>query len=379
MLQNSRMRRIQTTAILNDLDKKMVLLVGPRQAGKTWLAKQIAQSFSSSIYLNYDQLNDRPLILAQNWLPGMELVILDELHKMPDWKNYLKGLYDTKPAATKLLVTGSARLDIFNHVGDSLAGRYFRHRLLPLSPAELYQAGMPVDLDKLLKRGGFPEPYLADNDIDAQRWRLQYMNSLLGTDIFEFDSIQHIKAMQLIFNLLRRRVGSPISYQSLAEDVAVSPTTVKKYIQILEAVYIVFRVTPCSNNISRSLVKEPKIYFFDTALVEGDDGVKLENLVATCLLKHVYAKYDYEAAEYELHYLRTKDGEEVDFAISNKGIIEKIIEVKASSDKLSAALAKFNKKYAYPAVQIVKNLRHEFIQNDIEIVRAENFLRSLLL
>ncbi len=373
------MRRIQTTAILKDLDKKMVLLVGPRQAGKTWLAKYIAQSFTSSIYLNYDQLNDRPIILGQNWLRSTELVILDELHKMPDWKNYLKGLYDTKAVTTRLLVTGSARLDIFNHIGDSLAGRYFRHRLLPLSPAELYQAGMPVDLDKLLKRGGFPEPYLADNDIDAERWRLQYMNSLLSTDIFEFDNIQHIKAMQLIFNLLRRRVGSPISYQSLAEDVAVSPTTVKKYLQILEAVYIIFRVTPYSNNISRSLIKEPKIYFFDTALVEGDEGAKLENLVATCLLKHVYAKYDYEAAEYELHYLRTKDGEEVDFAISNKGIIEKIIEVKASSDKLSPTLVKFHKKYAYPALQIVKNIRHEFILNDIEVMRAENFLCTLLL
>ncbi|HVV68079.1 MAG TPA: ATP-binding protein [Gammaproteobacteria bacterium] len=373
------MRRIQTTAILNDLDKKMVLLVGPRQAGKTWLAKQIAQSFSSSIYLNYDQLNDRPIILQQNWLAGTELVILDELHKMPEWKNYLKGLYDTKPAATRLLVTGSARLDIFNHVGDSLAGRYFRHRLLPLSPAELYQTGMPVDLEKLLKRSGFPEPYLADNDIDAERWRLQYMSSLLNTDIFEFDSIQHIKAMQLIFNLLRQRVGSPVSYQSLAEDIGISPTTVKKYIQILEAVYIVFRITPYSNNISRSLIKEPKIYFFDTALVEGNEGVKLENLVANCLLKHVYAKYDYEAAEYELHYLRTKDGEEVDFAISNKGVIEKIIEVKAGNQKLSTALIKFHKKYAYPAVQIVKNLRHELVQNGIEIIRAENFLRSLLL
>jgi hypothetical protein len=373
------MRRIQTTAILNDLDKKMVLLVGPRQAGKTWLAKHIAQNFPSSLYLNYDQINDRPVIQAQNWLPNTELVILDELHKMPDWKNYLKGLYDTKPQGMRLLVTGSSRLDIFNHVGDSLAGRYFRHRLLPLSPAELQQAGMPVDLDKLLRRGGFPEPYLADNDIDAERWRLQYMNSLLSTDIFEFESIQHINAMQLIFNLLRQRVGSPISYQSLAEDVAVSPTTVKKYIEILEAIYIIFRVTPYSNNISRSLLKEPKIYFFDTALVEGDEGAKLENLVANCLLKHVCAKYDYEAAEYALHYLRTKDGDEVDFAVVNKGEIEKMIEVKSSNHKLAPGLIKFHRKYGYPAVQVVKNMRHELVQNGIEVIRAENFLRGLLL
>lgn len=373
------MRRVQTAAILKDLDKKMVLLVGPRQAGKTWLARHVAQNFSSSLYLNYDQLQDREMILAQNWLPGTELVVLDELHKMPEWKNYLKGLYDTKPDSMRLLVTGSARLDIFNHIGDSLAGRYFRHRLLPLSPAELQQAGMSVDIDRLLKRGGFPEPYLADDDVEAERWRLQYSNSLLSTDIFEFDSIQHINAMRLIFNLLRQRVGSPISYQSLAEDAAISPTTVKKYIQILEAVYIIFRVTPYSNKISRSLLKEPKIYFFDTALVDGDLGAKLENLVATCLLKHVYAKYDYQAAEYDLHYLRTKDGDEVDFALSNRGVIEKMIEVKVSNHTLSTALRKFHEKYNYPAVQIVKNTRHEFVQGGIEIIRAENFLRTLLL
>lgn len=373
------MRRIQTTAILNDLAKKMVLLVGPRQAGKTWLAKHIASHFSSSIYLNYDQFSDRSVILEQRWLPSTELVILDELHKMPDWKNYLKGLYDTKSPNTRLLITGSARLDIFNHIGDSLAGRYFRHRLMPLSPAELKQVGVAVDLDRLLKRGGFPEPYLAENDIDAERWRLQYTHSLLGTDIFEFDSIQHIKAMQLIFNLLRLRVGSPISYQSLAEDVAISPATVKKYIQILEAVYIIFRITPYSNNISRSLLKEPKIYFFDTALVEGDEGAKLENLTAICLLKHTYAKYDLQAEDYQLHYLRTKDGEEVDFALAHQGQIKQIIEVKTSNNKLSPSLLKFHKKYHYPAIQIVKNMRYETIHDQIEVLNAEKFLASLLL
>ena len=123
------MQRIQKTAILKDLDKKIVLLVGPRQAGKTWLAKDIAQDFSRSVYLNYDQVLDRKIIQDQSWLESTEILVLDELHKMPNWKNYLKGLYDTKPQSMRLLVTGSARLDIFDQLGDSLAGRYFRHRL----------------------------------------------------------------------------------------------------------------------------------------------------------------------------------------------------------------------------------------------------------
>ena len=373
------MERVQTAEIIKDLNKKMVILVGPRQAGKTWLAKHIAQHFSSPVYLNYDQLSDRQIIEAQNWLPSIDLLILDELHKMPGWKNYLKGLYDTKPDSMRILITGSARLDIFNHIGDSLAGRYFRHRLLPLSPAELNQAKQPVNLDQLLVRGGFPEPYFAPSDIDAQRWRLQYLNSMLSTDVFEFDKIQNIKAMQLIFNLLRRRVGSPVSYQSLAEDAAVSPATVKKYIEILEALYMVFRISPFSKNIARSLLKEPKIYFFDTGLVDGDAGAQLENLTAVSLLKHVYAKYDYYAEDYQLHYLRTKEGQEVDFALVKNEQVEQMIEVKTSDHAVAPALAAFHKKYDYPAVQIVKHCRHETIRNQIQILKAENFLKSLIL
>ena len=268
------MRRYQKSAILRDLDKKMVLLAGPRQAGKTWLAKNIGEDFPNTVYLNYDHNEDRKMIHDTAWLSSTELLILDELHKMPQWKNYLKGVYDTKPKSLKILVTGSARLDIFNQVGDSLAGRYFIHRLMPFSPAELSKVGASVNLDQLMERGGFPEPYLAKQAIDAERWRLQYTDSLIRTDVLDFDNIQNLRAIQLVFELLREKVGSPISYKSIAEDVAVSPHTVKKYIDILEALYIVFRVTPYSKNIARSLLKEPKIYFFDNGLVKGNAGAR---------------------------------------------------------------------------------------------------------
>jgi len=373
------MQRIQTSAILNDLDKKMVFLVGPRQVGKTWLARDIAKHFTHSLYLNFDQVKNRSIIRERAWLENVELLILDELHKMPDWKNYLQSVYDTKPKHMRILVTSSAQLDVHGQLGDSLAERYSRHRLLPLSLAELNQAGEAVDLDRLLVRGGFPEPYFEDVAIDAERWRIQYKNSLLSTDIFEFEKIHNIKAIQLIFDLLRHRVGSPISYQSLAEEVGISPTTVKTYIQILEALYIIFRVTPYAKNIARSLIKEPKIYFFDTGMVTGDEACKLENLTAVSLLKHVYARTDYHAEDCHLHYLRTKEGKAVDFTIITNQIVETLIEVKLSDAKPANGLHYFHQKYNFPAVQIVKSLQQEYRSHHIKILKAEDFLSQLFI
>lgn len=373
------MERIQKSRIIKDLKKKIVLLVGPRQSGKTYLAKDIAKSYSNSVYLNYDQITDRQMIKDQSWLDKTDLLIFDELHKMPDWKNYLKGVYDTKYDHQSILVTGSARLDIFDKIGDSLAGRYFRHRLLPLSLSELKQANENSDIELLLERGGFPEPFFEENLIEANRWRLQYINSILSTDVFEFEKIHNLKGMRLVFDLLRSKVGSPVSYQSLSEDVGVSSTTIKKYIQILESVYVIFVITPYSKNIARSILKEPKIYFFDTALVTGDDGAKLENLVAVSLLKDVCARVDNKAQLCKLHYIRTKDGKEIDFVITNPEGIEQAIEVKVSDKSLSKTLLSFKEKYNIQAVQIVKSIKNEYKQNNINIIKAENYLNDLYL
>lgn len=371
------MERLQKKKILCDLEKKMVLLAGPRQAGKTTLSKEIAKEFSSSIYLTYDHAKDRKVILDEGWLPSTELIILDEIHKMDQWKNYLKGVYDTKQPHQKILVTGSARLEIFKEVGDSLAGRYFLHRFFPISPVECEFAHVPYTIDHFLERGSFPEPFLAKEKVDAARWRHQYIDSLLHTDVLEFDNIQNVRAIKMVFELLRYRVGSPVSFTSIAEDVAIAPNTVKKYIQILEALYIIFRVPPYSKNIARSLLKEPKIYFFDTGLVKGDEGILFENFVANCLLKHVHAKVDYMGEDAALRYLRTKEKQEVDFALVNDEKIETLIEVKHRDSSVSPTLRYFHEKYQIPAIQLVKELKQERVEKNIAIQKGIRFLKTL--
>ena len=372
------MERIQSKAIISDLQKKIVLLSGPRQVGKTWLAKHIATSFKNPLYLNYDRLEDRNIIHKESWLENIDFLILDELHKMDGWKNYLKGVFDTKPEHLQILVTGSARLESFRQSGDSLAGRFFRHRLLPFSPAELDLIGEVNDLSTLIDKGGFPEPFLSADPNDVNRWRMQYTDGLIRNDILDFERIHDFRAIHLLFELLRTRVGSPVSFQSLATDINISPNTVKKYMQILESLFIIFRVTPYSNNIARSILKSPKIYFFDNGLVKSD-GARFENFVAICLLKHVYGIEDYEGIPFQLHYLRTKEGQEVDFCLTRDGQPECMIEVKQSDTSLSKNLYRFNQKYQIPGIQLVRHIKREQTIEGIELRRADQYLLELKL
>lgn len=374
------MQRIQKKQIIEDLKKKMVFLVGPRQVGKTWLAKDIAKNYRNSVYLNYDSLDDREIIKKEQWLESTELLILDELHKMKGWKNYLKGVYDTKASNLQILVTGSACLDVFRQSGDSLAGRFYLHHLLPLSLAELKQLKIEVSIDSLLTRGGFPEPYLATSDIEAERWRRQYSDSLIRNDILSFDNIENYHNIKDLFEILRNKVASPISFASIARDLAISPSTVKKYISILEALYVVFQIKPYSKKISRSILKQPKIYFYDTALVRGDEGIKLENLLALSLLKSIKAENNYLGKDKSLHYLRTKNQQEVDFLISDSdNQVEGIIELKSSDANLSNSLQYFAKKYNFKAIQLVHHLKQEKQIGDLKILKLENYLKVLYL
>ncbi|PKM99104.1 MAG: hypothetical protein CVU78_08035 [Elusimicrobia bacterium HGW-Elusimicrobia-2] len=373
------MYRRQIKQIVKDLNKKIVFIVGPRQVGKTWLAHETGKHFNNTVYLNYDSFQDRRIIEDESWPQSTELLILDELHKMQGWKNYLKGVFDTKAKPLKILVTGSARLDIFRQGGDSLAGRFFTHRLLPFSISELRDNPLGDDIERFISRGGFPEPFLAKTDIDAKRWRGQCTDGLIRSDILDFERIHDFKAIRMVFELLRARVGSPVSYASIARDVSISPTTVIKYIQILEALYIVFRVNPYSKNIARSILKEPKIYFFDNGLVEGDAGAKFENFAALSLLKYLYGRVDYKGEDCALKYIRTKEGKEVDFCIASNNNIEEAIEVKFRDSNISENLKYFCGKYNLKGRQIVRELKRERTAGGIELVRADKYFKNLFL
>jgi len=267
------MHRYLSNIILSDLSRKMVLLTGPRQVGKTTLARELMVGFNRSQYLNWDVTDDRRMLVEQSWSPRSNLLVLDEIHKMRRWKEYLKGVFDGRMEGQAVLVTGSARMETFRQSGESLAGRYFHLRLHPFSVREWVELtdAKPEDaLDRLLERGGMPEPFLAEDTVQAGRWRQQYFTDLVREDVLEFSRLHEIRAMRLLLDLLRRRVGSPLSIASLARDLQTAPNTIAKYLDILEALYIIFLVRPFHRNVAQAILKAPKPYFFDAGYVPSD-------------------------------------------------------------------------------------------------------------
>jgi uncharacterized protein len=363
---NIKMERARKNALIRDLDTKVVLLSGPRQVGKTYLSKKL---FSNFVYLNFDSQADRKIIREMSWPRDVDLVIFDELHKMKKWKSWIKGIYDTEGVRPRLLVTGSARMDTFKKGGDSLAGRHFLHRLHPFTVAELKAEIAPsASTERILKCGGFPEPFLS-NDVEfAKRWRGIHHEKIIREDLLDLENVRQLKQFEILTDLLSERVGSPVSFNSLARDLEVSPHTVKKWISILESLFVVFIVPPYSKNIARSILKEPKIFFFDTGRVSNGDAAKIENIVATALLSKINAGADLRGEKGNLYYVRDKEKREVDFltVIDKKNI--DLVEVKLSDDQISKSLLGFQKVLsAKSAVQVVYTLKKEMQFGDVKV------------
>jgi len=329
--------------------------------------------------LNFDDIQDAPIIHSRRWAHDAGFLILDEIHKMRGWKKYLKGTFDTRPAGQSILVTGSARLDTFRQSGESLAGRYYAYHLHPLSVKELVGQMAPAEaLAQLNRLGGFPEPFLSGSESEANRWRAQYYTDLVREDILEFSRIHELRSMRLLVELLRRRVGSPLSLTSLAGDLKIAPNTVRSYLEILEALHIIFFVRPFHTNIARAIQKEPKVYFYDSGYVDAGEGVRLENTVAVCLRKHVDFKKETQGELIQLCYVRTKEKKEVDFALANQAGLTCLIEVKLSDETPAAGLRYLQDKLKIAtAVQLVQNLRQAQSVRGINIVSAAEWLADL--
>lgn len=371
--------RYITPYVLEDLKKKMVFIGGPRQVGKTTLAKTIlSKHYPKGRYLNWDYDEDRQDILKKKWSVDNSLLVFDELHKYPKWKTWIKGLYDVTGKDHSFMVTGSARLDVYRRGGDSLMGRYHYWRLHPFSLDEIPKGISPDDAFKrLMTVGGFPEPFLDGDERNTRRWRRERFDKVLREDVRDLEPIRDIQMLGIFLDLLRSRVGGLITISNMADELQVSHKTAKAWLEIMERMYLVFSIRPYTKSLTRAVLKPPKVYFFDTGDVSGDEGARFENLVAAALLKRLHFLEDRDGYRYELSYIRDKEGREVDFAIIKEGRLEELIEVKYSDENISKHLLYYAERLKPErATQIVATLKRPFDKGNIKVIDPITYFRQ---
>jgi len=390
-------RRYIQSNVTEDLRSKMVFVSGPRQVGKTTLAKQIGgQSFPGAYaYLNWDNRNDRKMIINGALPADRKLIVFDEIHKYGKWKNYLKGEYDKNKESFSILVTGSARLDIYRKGGDSLLGRYRSYRLHPLSLGELI--GHKVSqtpftelkyerhdkdagrlFEELHKYGGFPELFISKDDRMLRRWHLERADRLIKEDIRDIEAIRDLSALQVLVELLPERVGSQFSLNSLREDLNVSHKTISQWTDILEKFYYHFRIYPFQSTLIKSLRKEPKLYLWDWSEIK-DDSTRFENVIASHLLKFCDYFQDAEGFRARLNYIRDRDQREVDFLVTVDNKPWFCVEAKNVYKNIPAPLKYFQEKLKIPyAFEVVKENGIDFVKDGVRVISASKFLTGLI-
>ncbi len=381
--------------IIESLAEKMVFLGGPRQVGKTTMAKQIGETLSPAHYYNWDTIKNKKTFLEGNWSIDSNLIILDEFHKYSRWKTWIKGEYDEHKERYKFFITGSARLNVYRRGGDSLQGRYHYYRLHPFSLSEvenLYSNKLPNPgeelsfqskdytntLSDLLTYGGFPEPFLKQSERHLRIWNLERMERFFKEDIRELTLIQDISSMQILSEILPERAGGILSLNSLREDLQVSHRAISRWMDILEEFYFSFRIFPFQSKKYRALKKEPKLYLWDWSQIKNP-GAKLENLVASHLLKFCNYLWDREGYKCELHYLRDQEKREVDFLVTIDKKPWFAVEVKQSVDKLHKNLLYFKDRLSIPyCYQVVLNSKEDYIKDNVRVMPIAKFLSSLM-
>jgi len=335
-------------------ERQMAFVAGPRQVGKTTLLRSLLPE--GSLSLNWDRPSERDLILKGSdalleasgfWDLRPEggerpLLAFDEIHKFRHWKRFLKGLFDAVDGKASILVTGSARLNIYKRGGDSLMGRYFLYRMHPLSVAEIAGrvfdpeqiVGSPLKVEEasfenLVRFGGFPEPFLRGSERFHRRWSDLRLEQLFREDLRDLTRIQDVDQLLGLSRVLTAQVGQLANYSTLASQVSVSVDTIRRWLTVLESFYFSFRVQPWFKNVAKSLRKQPKIYLWDWSRIE-DPGARCECFVACHLLKAVHWWNDLGLGTFALHYVRDTAKREVDFLVVRDGHPWMMLELKRS-------------------------------------------------
>ncbi len=385
---------------------KMAFLSGPRQAGKTTLAKHLLKTLRHGHYYNWDDIEFRRLWAKSPKktipvLPGeTPLVIYDEIHKAARWKGTLKGIYDTLETPAQILVTGSARLNVYRKGGDSLLGRYLHFRLHPFSLGEMAGKLAPDpemavqnilkaksqaksgDLESLIQFGGFPEPLFEGREDLASIWRRGRLEKIVREDLRDLSRLPELSQVEMLVALLEEKAGGVLSVESLRQDLDVAHTTVQRWLNYLNQLYYCYQIRPYSRSVPRSLKKEGKLYLWDWSEIENNPGARFENVIAGHLLKASHFWTDIGKGVFDLFYLRNRDKNEIDFLITKNKKPWVAVEVKSQDTAWSPSFQVFRKQIHIPhCFQVVKVAHPTKVWHDefgtCAILDANHFLTHL--
>jgi len=391
-------------------EKPMVFISGPRQVGKTTFAREIvARRFKNKIYFNWDIIENKRVLLENPSFfehinridDSIPLIMLDEIHKYKNWRNYLKGIYDQFCDDYKFLVSGSGRLDLYQRGGDSLAGRYLEFHLFPFTVAELSGKRRvfgdfikdPLahfDLNprkttqklwtQLFELGGFPEPFIKGKKTFWTKWSQTYARQIIHDDIRSIIDLKNIDNIEILFSLIPSKIGSPMSLNNIAQDMQVAFETIKNWLRLFDLFCLTFQIKPWVNKISRAITKEKKNYLFNYPLIQ-EKSARFENMVALELFRAVNNWNEHGYGRFTLNYIRNKEKNEVDFLIADNNRPLLLLETKLSDDSVAKSLLNFQSVLNIPALQLVnKEGVLKYIKNGrnrIIIITAHNWLSSL--
>ena len=317
----------------------VVAITGPRQAGKTTLAKAV---FKSKPYVSLENPDEREF--AQND-PKRFLArfpngaVLDEVQRCPSLLSWLQGVVDERGGMGDFVLTGSAQFDLIEGITQTLAGRVGRVELLPLSSRELKAANqLPNSLSQMLIQGGYPALY--DRKITTQDWFSNYVATYVERDVRQLISVRNLSQFQTFLKMCASRTGQLINLTSLGADCGISAVTAKQWLSVLETSYIVTLLRPHHSNFGKRLVKTPKIYFLDSGLAAWLMGIRSAETIEThaargalfesWVVSDLYKKRLNAGLPIDLFFWRDNTGNEVDLIVENEKGLQPI-EIKSGS------------------------------------------------
>lgn len=320
-------------------DKKIVVLFGARQTGKTTLSNQLLNTLKGKILrINADETKYIDLLSSRDYskikllLEGYNLLFIDEAQRIPDLGINLKIIYENQPEL-KILVTGSSSFELGNKINESLTGRTSTFKLFPISLQELRRTSNVFEiqsrLDEYLIYGLYPGMLQFGNAVEKEKYLLELSNSYLYKDVLELSNIRNSSKINKLLKLLAFQIGSMVSINELAQNLSMSQETVSSYIDLLEQSFIVFRLSGFSKNLRKEISKQNKIFFWDMGVrnslinnfaplnMRNDIGAMWENFIIAERLKYLSNNLQFAMP----YFWRTYTGAELDFVEEKDGIL----------------------------------------------------------